>query len=186
MIRKINNRRYSVCYRNICSLPPFDSTIPADFDNKLIYFRKKGVQVARSFAHLFSSTFFAVVRQHFFSNHCERCRFFMSRCQAPPPLKSNSSPRFQNSRRFCSMRQFYIRVIKAHFPKARGQRSLQSWCGGRADEWFCAKFLNTAAFLWQSAEFPFFTQNLFLIRSAVSGLTVTLPNMDQMTGGGLK
>ena len=52
--------------------------------------------------------------------------------------------------------------------------------------YICAKCMDTACILLQCAEFDSPAQKLFLFGSAASGLTVRLPNMDQMTGGGLK
>lgn len=58
---------------------------------------------------------------------------------------------------------------------------------GRGDNVLpCAKHPKISCDLWQFAEFHFLAQKLFLIGSAVSGLPVTLPNMDRMTGGGLE
>lgn len=52
--------------------------------------------------------------------------------------------------------------------------------------YICANCTTTARILLQCAEFDSPAQKLFLFGSAASGLTVRLPNMDQMTGGGLK
>lgn len=50
----------------------------------------------------------------------------------------------------------------------------------------CISCLILAWNLLQNAEFLCFSKKLFLIRSAASGLTVTLPNMDRMAGGELE
>ena len=52
--------------------------------------------------------------------------------------------------------------------------------------YICANCMITTCILLQCAEFDSPAQKLFLFGSAASGLTVRLPNMDQMTGGGLK
>lgn len=50
----------------------------------------------------------------------------------------------------------------------------------------CANCLISNFLLLQNAELPYSIKKLFLIRSAVSGLTVILPNMDRMAGGELE
>lgn len=50
----------------------------------------------------------------------------------------------------------------------------------------CANRSIPALVLLQNAELLYFSKKLFLIRSAVSGLTVILPNMDRMAGGELE
>lgn len=52
--------------------------------------------------------------------------------------------------------------------------------------YICANHLVLAAALLQNAELLYSGKKLFLIRSAVSGLTVILPNMDRMAGGELE
>lgn len=82
------------------------------------------------------------------------------------------------------MRQVYIRNTLE-----RIQRRIQArfiWTVSSTTAHICARCLIRASVLVQDAEFICFREKLFLIGSAASGLTVRLPNMDQMTGGGLK
>ena len=78
------------------------------------------------------------------------------------------------------MRQLYI----------RGSRRMAS--GGTPAEAYrpispaCANRLIHSWILLQNAESANPSELLFLIRSAASGLTVILPNMDRMAGGELK
>lgn len=50
----------------------------------------------------------------------------------------------------------------------------------------CANCSISMLILLQNAESLCFSKKLFLIRSALSGLAVTLPNMDRMAGGELE
>lgn len=82
------------------------------------------------------------------------------------------------------MRRVYIRNTLE-----RIQRRIQArfiWTVSSTTVHSCVRYLIQASILVQNAEFICFREKLFLIGSDASGLTVRLPNMDQMTGGGLK
>ena len=57
---------------------------------------------------------------------------------------------------------------------------------GYLDNQICINCLILVCNFLQNAEFLCFSAKFFLIRSAASGLTVTLPNMDRMAGGELE
>ncbi len=78
------------------------------------------------------------------------------------------------------MRQLYIKK-----KQYRARRSFYTGlcCLNRS---ICANCLIFDFLLLQNAELLYSSEKLFLIRSAVSGLTVILPNMDRMAGGELE
>lgn len=132
--------------------------------------------VVDNWPHMWSGTALCCARPHFL--------FLMIR--GPPLLRSNRFPGFQKKRRFCPMRQFYIRVPWTYPAKAMHQRSSQTRSSRIINGHICAKHPNNFAALLQCAEKRPLAKKLFLFGSAASGLTVRLPNMDQLTGGGLK
>lgn len=78
------------------------------------------------------------------------------------------------------MRQLYIR--KRNHRIGRGASAgLHS-----QNKDICANCLISISILMQNAESLCFDEKLFLIRSAASGLAVTLPTMDRMAGGELE
>lgn len=78
------------------------------------------------------------------------------------------------------MRQLYIRK-KKHGIRRSTLTGL--YCLNRS---ICANCSISMPILLQNAESLRFSKKLFLIRSALSGLAVTLPNMDRMAGGELE
>ena len=78
------------------------------------------------------------------------------------------------------MRQLYIRK-KKHWTRRSTFTGL--YCLNRS---ICANCSISMLILLQNAESLRFSKKLFLIRSAASGLAVTLPNMDRMAGGELE
>ena len=166
--------------------PVFYRFRPPGKQSKLTFIPRKGAHTVRRCAHFFYSTNFPTVRHETPSGCREIYRVKLPRCRGPPLLKSNRFLGFQKKRRFCPMRQFYIRVLRVYPAKATHQRSCQNRSGKRVNERNCAKRPNNFFVLLQCAEICALAKKLFLFGSAASGLTVRLPNMDQMTGGGLK
>lgn len=164
--------------------PPPDLKPPTS-GNK-IYNNCKRAQMSRAFVLFFCSTFFDAIQSGMPLDCLEKRRIFMPRCRGPPLLKSNRFLGFQKKRRFCPMRQFYIRAPWAFPAKAMHQRSSQTRSSRIINGHIYAKHPNNFVALLQCAENRPFAKKLFLFGSAASGLTVRLPNMDQMTGGGLK
>lgn len=78
------------------------------------------------------------------------------------------------------MRQLYIGERK-HGVKRSALSGL--CCSNKS---ICESCLIQILILLQNAESLCFSKKLFLIRSAISGLAVTLPNMDWMAGGELE
>lgn len=164
--------------------PPPDGEISIG-DNKISNTCKR-VRMSWTFALFFFSTFFDAILSGMPLDCLEKRRIFLPCCRGPPLLKSKRFLGFRKKRRFCPMRQFYIRVLRVYPSKATHQCSCQNRSGKKANGWFCTKRLNIFSVLLQCAEICPPAKKLFLIGSAASGLTVRLPNMDQMTGGGLK
>jgi len=146
-------------------------TSPADTKHNQIIPQKFWAQIAMQFAPFFYSTFFVISRHTFLSGHGERCRIFLPHCRGPPLLKSGPGP-ISEEQEVCPMRQVYIRETQLYFPA--GFSTSQQICAKRS--FFPANLLHIAEFLVRF-------EKLFLIRSAISGLTVTLPNMDRKSGG---
>lgn len=81
------------------------------------------------------------------------------------------------------MRQLYIGKPQAFIQRITINLFQQSQRTNSSVEVLCAEYTNIYVTLLQCAEFHFTRQKIFLIRSAASSLTVTLPTMDRMTGG---
>ena len=78
------------------------------------------------------------------------------------------------------MRQLYIRKKKHEI---RRSTLIGPYCLNKN---ICANCSILILILLQNAESLCSSKKLFLIRSAASGLAVTLPNMDRMAGGELE
>ncbi len=78
------------------------------------------------------------------------------------------------------MRQLYIRRKQCEAKSS----SYFDLC--RLRRIICANSSILSLILLQNAELLYFSKKLYLIRRAVSGLTVILPNMDRMVGGELE
>lgn len=69
--------------------PPSDYALLSDGHNKLIPTFEKGSQMLETFAALFYSTFFAIIRQDLLLGDDERCRTLLPCCRGPPPSEQN-------------------------------------------------------------------------------------------------
>jgi len=150
--------------------PYIGTSSEEDYDKKIIS-RNFGAQIAEQFAPLFYSTYFAISRHIFLSGNGEICRVFLLRCRGPPLPKSGSVP-ISEEQEVCLLRQVYIREMQLHF-------SVKFSMGPQ----LYAKCSISSANLLHIAKFFVRFKKLILIRSATSGLTVTLPNMDRKSGG---
>lgn len=162
---------------------PLPLSTKGKYNNRISH-PQKGAQIVRQFAPLFYSTFFAIVRHETQLGDGERYRIFLPRCRDPPLLKPKFLHQISEEQEVCPMRQLYIGKPQAYIQRITiilFQQSQRTNSGVGA---FCAERTNIRLILLQCAKFHFSRQKLFLIRSAASSLTVTLPTMDRMTGGG--
>ena len=81
------------------------------------------------------------------------------------------------------MRQIYKRIFQAYICRIVNEKA---WTVYSAIIHICANCSILSCILLQNAESLCISKKLFLIRSAASGLTVILPNMDRMAGGELE
>lgn len=172
----------------ICSShsPPITKGAPKNTYSNLGFSQARDPQTAKQFAGFFYSTPFDTARQFLLSGCVEWCHSILPHCRGPPHLKSGPLPQISENQEVCPMRQIYIRKLQTRIQRIAVNRLQQSRYADNADIVFYIKRTNFCTILLQYAEFHFSEQKLFLIRSAASGLTVILPNMDRMAGGELE
>lgn len=98
---------------------------------------------------------------------------------AGPRLLKSRFSKISEEQEVCPIRQLYIRGLR---------RSVNDGVPAKPSyiSHICANRSICIGILLQNAEFIDPGEKLFLIRSAASGLTVILPNMDRMAGGELE
>lgn len=142
-------------------------------------FVSQGVQMVGPSVLLFYSTFFPIIRHKAQSDNGERRRTQLPRSRGPPVLLKSRLSTISEEQEVCPMRQLYIRGLRRNVND--GVPANPSYISH-----ICANRSICIGILLQNAEFIDPGEKLFLIRSAASGLTVILPNMDRMAGGELE